>query len=138
MSRGSAFTRLRTERTAFAMAFSFALHVGTGFIAVAAHYGVMWALLHAGMRPVAASSAGFVGGAATRFALSYTGVFVPTRGVAAAGSRFVVAILLQLMLNSALLAALLSAGIDVWPAQVTATIGLTTINYIIYRAWVFR
>ena len=133
-----AFNALRVGGGPAGVAVTFGLHVATGFIAVAVHYGAMWLLLRAGLPPIAASAGGFVGGAATRFALSYFGVFVPTRGVAVATSRFVIAIALQLLLNSALLAVLMQAGLPVWHAQVTATVLLTVVNFIVYRLWVFR
>ncbi|HEX6138420.1 MAG TPA: GtrA family protein [Casimicrobiaceae bacterium] len=117
---------------------SFSLHVVTGFAAVAAHYGVMYALIRGGLAPVPASAVGFLAGALTRFALSYAHIFTPTRGVHAAGMRFVVAIAAQLAANSALLAALTQSGIPVWPAQVLTTVMLTIVNYLVYRWWVFR
>ena len=117
---------------------SFSLHVVTGFAAVAAHYTLMYALLRGGLAPVPASALGFLAGAVTRFVLSYAHIFAPTRGVQAAGIRFVVAIGAQLAANSALLAALTHSGIPVWPAQVSTTILLTVVNYLVYRWWVFR
>lgn len=117
---------------------SFSLHVVTGFAAVAAHYALMYALLRAGFAPVPASAVGFLAGAATRFVLSYAHIFSPTRGVHAAGVRFVVAIAAQLAANSALLALLTQGGVAVWPAQVATTILLTVVNYLVYRWWVFR
>ena len=47
-------------------------------------------------------------------------------------------ILLQLALNSALLALLLDGGVPLWPAQIATTIVLTFANYLAYRLWVFR
>jgi len=117
---------------------TFALHVLTGFGAVAAHYAVMYAAVRSGVAPVAASAVGFLFGALTRFALSYWHIFEPSRGVRIAGLRFVVAIIAQLALNSAMLAALLAQGISLWPAQVATTIVLTFANYLAYRLWVFR
>jgi putative flippase GtrA len=117
---------------------SFSLHVVTGFVAVAAHYALMYALLRAGQPPVASSACGFVAGAATRFALSYAHIFAPTRGVHAAGVRFAVAIAAQLAANSLLLAILTQQGVAVWPAQVATTVVLTFVNYLVYRWWVFR
>lgn len=117
---------------------TFVLHVMTGFIAVAAHYASMYALLRAGLTGVPASTLGFVAGALTRFALSYWHIFEPTRGVRVAGMRFVVAIALQMAANSGLLALLLQSGLSVWPAQVTTTVALTFVNYLGYRLWVFR
>ena len=100
---------------------SFSLHVATGFAAVAAHYALMFAMLRIGLQPVPASAVGFLAGALTRFVFSYAHIFAPTRGIQAAGVRFVVAIVAQLAANSALLAALTEAGLSVWPAQVLTT-----------------
>jgi putative flippase GtrA len=117
---------------------SFALHVVTGFAAVAAHYLLMYGLMRTGLSPVPASAAGFLAGALTRFVLSYAHVFAPTQGVHAAGLRFVVAIAAQLAANTGLLAALTWIGLSVWPSQVSTTVLLTFINYLVYRWWVFR
>jgi putative flippase GtrA len=117
---------------------SFTLHMLTGLLAVAAHYAAMYGLVGAGAAGVPASAAGFLVGALVRFALSYSRVFLPTRGVRIAGTRFVVVIGLQLAANSALLAALIEAGLPLWPAQVVTTVLLTAGNYLAYRLWVFR
>ena len=117
---------------------TFVLHVATGFLAVAAHYAVMYGLLRTGMAGVPASSVGFLVGALTRFGLSYWHIFAPTRGVAVASLRFVVVIAAQLAANSALLAGLLALGTSLWPAQIATTIALTFGNYLAYRLWVFR
>ena len=117
---------------------SFSLHVATGFAAVAAHYALMYAMLRTGLAPVPASAVGFVAGALTRFVFSYAHIFTPTQGINVAGVRFVVAIVAQLAANSALLAVLTTAGLAVWPAQVTTTILLTFANYLVYRWGVFR
>ena len=119
-------------------AHSFSLHVITGFAAVAAHYALMYGLLRAGTEPVPASAIGFGAGALTRFALSYSHIFSPSAGVHRAGLRFAVVIAAQLVANSALLAALTRAGIDVWPAQLATTVLLTFANYLASRWWVFR
>ena len=116
----------------------FSLHVLTGFLAVAAHYSVMWALTHFGMAPVPASTAGFAAGAATRYALSYYAVFSPADGLPVTMLRFVVALTLQMAVNSLLLAALIAQGLSVWVAQVCTTVALTFANYVAYRLWVFR
>ena len=117
---------------------TFVLHVMTGFLAVAAHYASMYALLRTGMSGVPASTFGFAAGALTRFTLSYWHIFEPTRGVRVASVRFALVIALQLVANSSLLALLLQSGLTVWPAQVTTTIALTFVNYLAYRLWVFR
>ena len=117
---------------------SFSLHVLTGAIAVAAHYAVMYGLVQSGIRGVPASAGDFVVGALTRFALSYWRVFAPTRGMTTAGTRFVVAIAVQLAVNILLLAGLMALGLTLWPAQVTTTVLMTFGNYLAYRYWVFR
>jgi len=117
---------------------SFSLHVATGFLAVAAHYALMYAMLRSGLGAVTASAIGFAAGAATRFVLSYAHIFAPTQGVHAAGARFAVAIAAQLAANSALLALLTQQGVAVWPAQIATTVLLTVVNYLVYRWWVFR
>lgn len=117
---------------------TFVLHVATGFVAVAAHYSLMYLLLRWSMQPVAASALGFCAGALTRFALSYFKVFAPTRGLSAAGVRFVLALAAQAVANSALFAALLHAGLSTWIAQIATTIVLTFANFLVYRLWVFR
>jgi putative flippase GtrA len=117
---------------------TFSLHVVTGFAAVAAHYAVMYVLIRTGLAAVPASAIGFGAGALTRFVTSYAHIFTPTRGVHAAGLRFAVAIAVQLVANSALLAVLTRSGVAVWPAQVMTTIVLTFVNYLVYRWWVFR
>ncbi len=116
---------------------SFVLHCVTGLAAVAAHYGIMWAVLRAGTPSLAATCLGFAGGAATRFFLSYHTVFAPTRRARSAALRFVGALGLQFLANAGLFWALTQLGLPVWPAQVITTIALTVINYLIYRLWVF-
>ena len=117
---------------------TFALHIATGFLAVAAHYAVMYGFVRTGMAGVPASAIGFLAGALTRFALSYWHIFAPSRGVRVASLRFVVVIVAQLAANSALLALLIDLGLSLWPAQVTTTVVLTFANYLAYRLWVFR
>lgn len=116
----------------------FALHVLTGFIAVLAHYSLMWALTQLGMAAVPASTVGFVAGAVTRYTLSHYAVFTPAEGVPVTLYRFLVALAAQMTANSLLLAALLAQGLSVWVAQVSTTVLLTFANYVAYRLWVFR
>ena len=117
---------------------SFSLHVATGVLAVAAHYAAMYGFVRAGFSGVPASALGFAAGALTRFALSYWHVFAPSRGMTTAGTRFAIAIALQLALNTVLLSFFLWRGLSLWPAQVTTTVLMTFTNYLAYRFWVFR
>ena len=117
---------------------SFSLHVATGVLAVAAHYAAMYGFVQAGVPGVPASALGFGAGALTRFALSYWHVFAPSRGMTVAGTRFAVAITLQLVGNTLLLSSFLRLGLSLWPAQITTTVLMTFANYLVYRLWVFR
>ena len=117
---------------------SFSLHVATGAISVVAHYSVMYLFVRVGVPGVPASALGFGAGALTKFALSYWRVFAPSRGMTAAGTRFVVAIGLQVVVNTLLLASFLKLGLSLWPAQVATTVLMTFGNYLVYRLWVFR
>lgn len=133
-----ALTRPDAKGGLFAWLHGFTLHVATGFVAVGVHYGAMWLLVEARLGSVMASAMGFLAGAVARFALSYWHVFAPTRGVRVAGTRFAITIACQLVANSGILAALLAAGVPLWPAQVATTVALTVFNYLAYRLWVFR
>jgi putative flippase GtrA len=116
----------------------FVLHVVTGFAAVAAHYCLMWLLLHYGMSALPASAIGFLAGATTRFIFSYVKIFSPSKAIPVTLVRFVAALGLQLLANMLLLDVFLSVGLSVWVAQVATTILLTVANYLVYRLWVFR
>lgn len=116
----------------------FVLHILTGVLAVAAHYAVMWLLVTLQLDPVAASAIGFLAGAAVRYLLSYYHVFSPSDSLPVTFIRFVVALGVQLVANVVMLDALLRADVRLWLAQVLTTIIMTTINYLMYRLWVFR
>ncbi|MBR0568240.1 GtrA family protein [Azoarcus sp. L1K30] len=103
-----------------------------------AHYLVMWIMLQIFAMPLLASAVGFSVGAATRYWMSYFKIFSPEGGVSATLIKFIVAIGLQLLANIALLDILMQAGIELWIAQVIATVSLTILNYLAYRLWVFR
>ncbi len=114
----------------------FVAHVITGVMATGVHYLIMWALLKAGLSPLAASSLGFVGGAVTRFFLSYFHVFAPQSSVPSAAGRFVLVLALQMALNAVLLAGLMQL-LPLWWAQLVTTAILTVFNYVAHRLWVF-
>lgn len=116
----------------------FFLHILAGFIATATHYLIMFVLIHYGMTGFFASTIGFCAGAITRFFLSYFHVFSPTSGVRKAMFRFVLALLIQMMVNSLLLGVLMISGLSVWRAQIMTTVVLTIFTYIGSRLWVFR
>lgn len=117
---------------------SFSLHVLTGFIAVAAHYALMWLLLRVDTPSLVASGAGFVAGATTRYLLSYYKVFSPSGSVQSTVAKFLAVLGAQMALNLLLLKFFIIAGLTVWTAQISTTILLTFINFIAYRLWVFK
>jgi putative flippase GtrA len=116
----------------------FMRHVLTGVVAVLVHYGLMSLALRADTTPLVATSIGFIGGAIVRFLTAYFHVFAPSESVAFALPRFLLALAAQWALNALLLAGLMQAGLSVWIAQITTTILLTFVNYLVYRLWVFR
>ncbi len=115
----------------------FMLHLITGGMATAAHYGVMWLSLQAGLTSLVATSIGFIFGAVTRFFLSYFHVFSSEVAIPMAMGRFIVALLVQLACNGLLLNEI-HKFIPIWEAQVVTTISLTVFTYIAHRVWVFR
>ncbi|MBK6744372.1 MAG: GtrA family protein [Hydrogenophilales bacterium] len=129
---------LRYPATLIDWARGFSLHVLTGFLAVAAHYALMWLLLKLGAAPLLASSTGFVAGALTRYLLSFYKIFTPTGSVPATLVKFVAALGAQMAANLTLLDLIMHAGANLWLAQVSATIILTFVNFIVYRLWVFK
>jgi putative flippase GtrA len=116
----------------------FARHVLTGVFAVLVHYGLMSLALRADAAPLVATSIGFIGGAIVRFLTAYFHVFAPSESVTFALPRFILALSAQWALNALMLSGLMGAGLNVWVAQVTTTILLTFVNYLVYRLWVFR
>ena len=116
----------------------FARHVLTGILAVLVHYGLMSLALRADAAPLIATSIGFIGGAVVRFLTAYFHVFAPSESVGFALSRFLLALIAQWALNALLLGGLMQAGLSVWIAQITTTVLLTFVNYLVYRLWVFR
>ena len=116
----------------------FILHVATGALAVAVHYGLMAFALVFGTPPLWATSIGFLGGAITRFFTAYFHVFSPSQTVRFALPKFIVALSGQLIANYLLVAALTAISLGLWTAQVLTTLLLTLINYLVYRLWVFR
>jgi len=116
----------------------FTLHVLTGFIAVAAHYALMWVLLSLGTPTLASSGVGFVAGAVTRYLLSYYAVFAPTGSVQSTVAKYLTVLGVQMTMNLILLKLFMLTGLSVWIAQIITTILLTFANYIAYRLWVFK
>ena len=115
----------------------FGLHVGTGAIAVAVHYGIMAVALRLNAWPVAATSIGFIAGALARFYMAYHHVFEPKSGPATVAPRFVLALAAQFVLNGLLVAGLVEIGVPIWWSQLITTAMLAIATYIAYRLLVF-
>lgn len=138
MATPSWLQRLSTREHLSRELVTFVLHCLTGVVVVAAHYLCMWALIQLEVPRVAATSMGFIAGAATRFYLSYHHVFDPAATVPRASMRFLVALAIQFLFNGAIFALLIYLTVPTWPAQVATTALLTLFNYLMYRIWVFR
>lgn len=109
-----------------------------GGVATAVHYAIMSLLLGLGVNTVLASTVGFVGGAVTRFVLSWFHVFAPTLQLSKSIFRYFVLLALNMAANAILLASLLRTGVSLWMAQVVTTAVLIGFNYAASRVWVFR
>lgn len=115
-------------------------YVASGLASTAAHYVVMVALVQwAGWWEVAASSAGFLAGAAVKYPLNYWVVFKSSADHGRALVRFAIGLAVGFALNGAILAALL-ATLDVHylVSQVLTTGVVTVVNYLLARNWIFR
>ena len=115
-------------------------YVASGLASTAAHYVVMVALVQgAGWWEVAASSAGFLAGAAVKYPLNYWVVFMSSAAHGRALVRFAIGLAVGFLLNGAILAALL-ATLDVHylVSQVLTTGVVTVVNYLLARNWIFR
>ncbi len=114
------------------------LHVITGCVATAVHYGVMAATLNWTSSAISASSIGFMAGAFTRFLSAHKIVFSGDRLLLPAVVRFVISILLQMFLNGLLLNSILLITSYLWIAQIITTGMMIFFNFVVYKNWVFK
>lgn len=115
-------------------------YVASGLAATGSHYAVMVALVQwAGWWEVAASSAGFLAGAAVKYPLNYWVVFRSGARHGDALVRFAIGLAAGFALNGIILAALL-ATLDAHylVSQVLTTGAVTLVNYLLARNWIFR
>jgi putative flippase GtrA len=111
----------------------------SGGASAATHYGVGLALaegLH--VRPVAASTAGFLASVIVSYALQHAWVFRSGLGHAVAGSRFLTVTAAAFGLNTAVL----WLGTDVLrlgypPVQAVALVLIPALNYTLNSRWTF-
>lgn len=115
----------------------FSLHVLTGVLTVIVHYFIFYLLLKLGCKDIIASMSGFTGGAILKFFSSYHIIFRPHRSMMHTSWRFLIAIAAQALLNFLLFKLLISLHPSPWFAQISTTIVLTFLNYLVYRYWVF-
>lgn len=127
-----------TSRSGEGWIIQFIQHLGTGAIAMAAHYAVMWLALSFKLLPVLATTLGFIVGATTKFFFSYFHIFDPEKNVVTAVPHFVLALVLQMAINAGLLALFLDISLPVWPAQILTTGLLAGFNFLVYKFWVFK
>jgi putative flippase GtrA len=115
-------------------------YFASGLAATGTHYLVMVALVHwAGWWEVAASSVGFLAGAAVKYPLNYWVVFRSSAAHGKAIVRFAIGLAIGFALNGAILALLL-ATLDVHylVSQVLTTGMVTLVNYLLARNWIFH
>ena len=115
-------------------------YVASGLAATGSHYAVMVALVQwAGWWEVAASSVGFLAGAAVKYPLNYWVVFKSSTAHGRALVRFAIGLAIGFALNGAILALLL-ATLDVHylVSQVLTTGAVMLVNYLLERNWIFH
>lgn len=115
-------------------------YIASGLAATGSHYIVMVVLVQwAGWWEVAASSAGFLAGAAVKYPLNYWVVFASRVAHGRALVRFAISLAIGFALNGLILALLL-ATLDAHylVAQVLTTGVVTMVNYLMARNWIFR
>lgn len=115
-------------------------YVASGLAATGSHYAVMVALVQwAGWWEVAASSAGFLAGAAVKYPLNYWVVFASRLSHARAIVRFAIGLAAGFLLNGLVLALLLGTlEAHYLVSQVLTTGVVTVVNYLLARNWIFR
>ena len=120
--------------------YSLPMYVGAGGIATGCHYVTTIAIVELlGVRPVAASAAGFLVGALVKYCLNYFVAFRSDERHIVALPRFVVMLAILLALNTLVFALLNEgAGLHYMIAQVLTTGLLIPPGYLLSRLWVFR
>lgn len=132
------FRGVMTSRGKAGWIVQFIQHVASGAIAMAAHYAVMWLALYVQVPPVLATTLGFIVGATIKFLFSYFHIFDPEKDVVTAVPHFVLALLLQMLINAGLLGVFLALDLPVWPSQIMTTGLLAGFNFVLYKFWVFK
>ena len=121
------------------MAPQFFRYAGAGAIGTTAHYAVLIALVQlAGAGAVAASTVGAIAGALVNYALNHRFTFASRRTHRAALPRFLVVAGGGVVLNAAVMAAMLAAvPAHYLVAQVAATGVVLVAGFLANRKWTF-
>lgn len=118
----------------------FARFAACGAVGTLAHYLLLVLLVQGwGNPPVAASSAGFVLGAAVNYLLNYRYTFHSTQPHRETMWKFFVAALIGALINAALMSILIhNVNLHYLVSQVTATGIVLVWNFMANRIWTFR
>jgi putative flippase GtrA len=114
-------------------------YAGAGAVGTAVHYAVLIALVQgAGAAAVAASTAGSAVGAFVNYALNHRFTFASRRAHRTALPRFLGIAAAGILLNAAVMAAVLAApSVHYLVAQVVATGAVLVAGYLANRRWTF-
>lgn len=119
---------------------SFTMYVASGLASVATHYAFMIAAVELmGWRELLGTSAGFLAGAATKYAMNYFLAFRSEEPHGKAIPRFAVMLLSFFAANGAIFWTLSEHyGLHYVAAQALTTGALVPLGYLVNRHWVFR
>jgi putative flippase GtrA len=111
----------------------------SGGASASTHFGVGLLLTSAGVRPVTASTAGFVASILVSYGLQHAWVFRSSTGHAVAGSRFLTVTLAAFLLNTVVL----GVGTELLHApyplvQAVALVAIPVLNYTLNSRWTFH
>lgn len=122
-----------------AVAWQFPMFAVVGLVGTAAHYATLIALVEVvSVNPALSSSVGFFIGAVVNYGLNYRYTFRSSSPHAKAMPRFVLVASVGAMINALLVWLLTQAwSIHYLPAQVAATGGVLTWNFLGSRYWAF-
>ena len=117
----------------------FLRYAGAGAVGTAVHYSTLIALVQAGIAtPVVGSTLGATGGALVNYALNHRYTFGSRRAHVQALPRFAAVAAAGIVLNAAVLAALLAVFSSHYLlAQVVATLAVLAFGFVANRRWTF-
>ena len=114
-------------------------YAGAGAVGTAVHYSTLIALVQTGIAtPLVGSTLGATGGALVNYALNHRYTFGSRRAHAQALPRFAVVAAAGIVVNAAVLAALLAVfSAHYLLAQVVATLAVLVFGFLANRQWTF-